>query len=978
MSQCQSGKSTEWTQKLYSHNTSTPKTKTSLKYVQQQQALKNNDDEIYLNTKQNLEFRLPSTLDCEISPNYQVQVKTDMYVTNEERYDPDNFKIQTLTISELLEYLTGNNANVAHEEVSDEDQHVRLLLDLDKLNCTKLIDLSDFISNFAKLFIDVCLETPGAEVAYEDNITFDEIIDGARVAIKPGTVPGNPGGAHIIFTTIVTHMTAWKELEQVITKVIHKSKSLAKPLADIFPLIDLQLYKLRKPILRAIYSLKTYNDRCKHESCKIKPCKHEKAKMYIPQENYDFSDYFFTYVPSSPKKCLHVEFTPTVPKPFVPLKNVNTTDLKSPNLFKTLVRIPPLLTLITGDSYNLYFTVISAMTTIANRTNKSEECREIFDTWFQQNQSHKSKRKPDSDWNRLINSSSERRYGENKLRELAEQMDPEGFSDWCKQYLNSEFRHLVFSPIIQADVAKYFGKMNKDVCIYQDLGVGEYLYTFNDKSKIWDKSDKSSSLLNRIYEYFQTKLFELIESTNIELNELAKILEPYKIEITKKGEIKTTSNNAIPDDIKDLVEEYAKEKQNINRITLFQIEVGKVNFREGLIKDLKGILLNNDIAFNSHRHIIPFLNGNLDLKTGKLQNRIQEDYWTVCLPYNFSEVDNGIVNEVKEILTKIVGHNIEELLKWLGYCITGETTNHNILFTLGSMGQNGKNTIAKIYEACLPIFFDTADKQTFAKGYQYFHKQAIHWGFPKRFIFIDELERDALDVDNVKNTGNGYIRVNLMYKTSTQMTLQTKFYITSNHEPKFQVDEGILRRCLLQQLTHRFLKEEEYQEAKDTNEHNIFPIDETLNSESSDFKFNQIEYKLAFIHLLLPYAIHFYKSGMYLKNMRQNFKDFCVEIDQWKQFKIECTEITNNDEDRLGRQRIASAFTEFTGITVSEATARSEFKRVTGLRYEAKWRENSKSTRDFDGPTNQGVFIGVRLKSKVILRDTKDPTVTDD
>jgi hypothetical protein len=187
--------------------------------------------------------------------------------------------------------------------------------------------------------------------------------------------------------------------------------------------------------------------------------------------------------------------------------------------------------------------------------------------------------------------------------------------------------------------------------------------------------------------------------------------------------------------------------------------------------------------------------------------------------------------------------------------------------------------------------------------------------------------------------------------------------------PKFKPNAGIQRRGLALELTKRFLPEDEYNLAKDQGETNIA----IANSYLLDL-FDDVDYKLAFIRLLLPYAQKFYSSTLLLPNMRSNFVDWCIDSDKWIQFKLQHLELTNDPNDRLTKQDLADAFASTMKIQVSELTALSEGKRI-GLRYEKGLRMNSRTTRSYAGMRSErGVFAGVRVFTAA---NTLTPTIVD-
>ena len=267
--------------------------------------------------------------------------------------------------------------------------------------------------------------------------------------------------------------------------------------------------------------------------------------------------------------------------------------------------------------------------------------------------------------------------------------------------------------------------------------------------------------------------------------------------------------------------------------------------------------MRQNIQFNSKPDIVCFKDKIVDLRTGKPRERVKEDYCSVCLPDSYVpkvELVNEI-KEVREIYEQIFGDSLEEELNWLGYSLTGSTTGYNIHFLYGPSAQNGKNTVSDIFEVCFPIYYYGLAKNTFNKNNQKSHKQLIHLDPPVRLVTIHELKIDELDTDELKAFADAKLQgVEIMYGTSRNINTQCKLYITTNNVPKLQVDEGIKRRCIYNEVKNRFLPEDVYNALTDkTNAYIQRNIVELFTLSP--------KYRLACFHILLPSCMKYYQSG---------------------------------------------------------------------------------------------------------------------
>lgn len=132
---------------------------------------------------------------------------------------------------------------------------------------------------------------------------------------------------------------------------------------------------------------------------------------------------------------------------------------------------------------------------------------------------------------------------------------------------------------------------------------------------------------------------------------------------------------------------------------------------------------------NSNKSLLSFKNGVIDLKTGLFRKRTKEDYITSCLDFDYSDnKDNNLINKIYNDLLKISNNDKDLLnfhLSWLGYCMTDETKEQNLLMVIGHTASNGKSTMAKIFSKVLDECSIKLDKLTFNKNYTKYYKQLI-------------------------------------------------------------------------------------------------------------------------------------------------------------------------------------------------------------------------------------------------------------
>ena len=126
--------------------------------------------------------------------------------------------------------------------------------------------------------------------------------------------------------------------------------------------------------------------------------------------------------------------------------------------------------------------------------------------------------------------------------------------------------------------------------------------------------------------------------------------------------------------------------------------------------------------------------------------------------------------------------------------------------------------------------------------------------------------------------------------------------------------------------------------------------------------FNQNDYKLAFFHLLLPYAVRYYASKFNNVNMKpliENWENVCCQNDNMQQFIDEKYEITNNDSDRIHKDDFLKDYQLFFNLNkITWNNLINDIKRL-GLSYDRLKKINNK----------RGVIIGLIRKNDLNIND---------
>jgi phage/plasmid-associated DNA primase len=235
-------------------------------------------------------------------------------------------------------------------------------------------------------------------------------------------------------------------------------------------------------------------------------------------------------------------------------------------------------------------------------------------------------------------------------------------------------------------------------------------------------------------------------------------------------------------------------------------------------------------------------------------------------------------------------------LSYLAYCITGNTNKQVFKMNIGHTASNGKSTEMCIHEKCFEIYTEKADSRVLQLGFDKRHKFLDSLVTkPIRLLYFEELPKGKkLDVEFVKDFVDGEkLNLEKMFGTKDDVKLQTKIMSASNHDFSCDTDAGIIRRGRIQYYNSRFVDENADEE------NHIY-----LKEEGFKNRFNDVEYKNAYFHLLLNYVDKLYIPS---KN-KDDFKEKAEEGDDILNNILEHFEFTNDANNQVTRLDIESTF----------------------------------------------------------------------
>ena len=302
-----------------------------------------------------------------------------------------------------------------------------------------------------------------------------------------------------------------------------------------------------------------------------------------------------------------------------------------------------------------------------------------------------------------------------------------------------------------------------------------------------------------------------------------------------------------------------------------------------LMKNLRPQLTDNEFEtkLDVLKYQVAYKNGILDLKSLYFREGLfGSDYITKTIPYNYeasTETDRAIV--LKELL-KICNMKQEHLdyyLSYLGYAMTGDSQRlQQFWYMLGQTASNGKSVIFEALMEVIPNYIVKIENTAFEMGNNAIHKEIATWR-GARIGWVNELTKKKQDAELFKQIADGTtIKYKVMYGNSSNMNINFKMCVVSQHTISINADKGVARRLKVLQMNSSFM--DDYTEDDYVNCH--FKKD-------TNFGFLlQTKYKFALMDIIYSYSKRFYEN---------DFK-MCNYPDEWKK-ETEESVASNNDFD---------------------------------------------------------------------------------
>lgn len=191
--------------------------------------------------------------------------------------------------------------------------------------------------------------------------------------------------------------------------------------------------------------------------------------------------------------------------------------------------------------------------------------------------------------------------------------------------------------------------------------------------------------------------------------------------------------------------------------------------------------------------------GTVDLQTGKLRDSQQDDGITKLTAVAPAP---GDCLRWLRFLAETTGDDAELirfLQQWCGYCLTGMTREHALVFVYGP-GGNGKSVFLNVVTSIIRDYATTSAMDTFSRSTSDKHPTDLAMLRGHRLVTASETEEGrAWAESRIKQmTGGDRISARFMRQDFFEFTPQFKLMIVGNHKPVLRnVDDAARRRFLI-------------------------------------------------------------------------------------------------------------------------------------------------------------------------------------
>lgn len=203
---------------------------------------------------------------------------------------------------------------------------------------------------------------------------------------------------------------------------------------------------------------------------------------------------------------------------------------------------------------------------------------------------------------------------------------------------------------------------------------------------------------------------------------------------------------------------------------------------------------------NGNRLLLTCRSGTVDLRTGATRPHDPRDFITACAPTNHVP---GARAPRFELFLREIFKGDESVVafakRWFGYCITGETREHAMVFHIGE-GGNGKSKLIEALQHVLgPGYAGVGARSLLTSGGKGASPEIADL-LGRRMVTLTETNQDEAFNEGILKelTGGERLKARNLFEGYFEFNPTHKLQVFTNNEPKIQgQDRGIWRRLFL-------------------------------------------------------------------------------------------------------------------------------------------------------------------------------------
>jgi len=465
----------------------------------------------------------------------------------------------------------------------------------------------------------------------------------------------------------------------------------------------------------------------------------------------------------------------------------------------------------------------------------------------------------------------------------------------------------------------FFNKSDREKVVHYDELIKNYklcdkkYFYFNSGFNIWKEELTNDHFITRICEHSHYILEAEEKHVFKIIGDKIKIL----IEKQKKNTINTREENEIKELNTAFKEFEAFIKKAYKTHNTQQYAKRMINFIHDKIID-DGFT--SKININNH-HLLPFIEGNLNLKTLQIEPRTRKQNFTKFLNFtNFKGMKTTDENYIKVnnfFLDIATGYQpkLDYIQKTLGYFVSGAVPFGRCMHIFYGSGRNGKSALMEILKEIMGDYLASVESSIIIKKGKKSEGAASPeigvLNFGLRLAQLSETdEGDELNETLIKNiSGYDMISYRPLYCEPKNFRSEAKLCMLTNNKPVFKFSQSMIDRIRFISFNSQFITEQEKNQQKGILKNNQYLINQALVQE---LKTTLKDYVLFWIvqgskkffedeHLNIPDDE---------KLLNEN-KTYINDMDSFGRFVSDCLEIDKTEEERTRPEIVYNIFKNY-------------------------------------------------------------------